>query len=262
MRRFAVFIVLACLTLPANAQTVTAILEPANQVEIRSSVNGRLDQILVHEGQTVKEGAPLATIDARVQKARVELVRLAAESASALERSEVLVEQAQTLRNRMVRARSKGAAQKWEVLQAEQALQLAHADRVLATEKNAQAHGQLLLEEAILSEFTMNAPFNGTILQIFSDEGEIVDTQMTVIEIGNMASLEATAFAPLEWLDWLKPDGDVNVYVQGDEQALTGTVASIDPRIDPASQSVRVKLTIDNSMLGILAGTPVSISRP
>jgi membrane fusion protein (multidrug efflux system) len=260
-----VFLIIAALSITAQmaaAQAVTAILEPVNQVEVRAAVNGRLADVLVNEGDVVPEGTVLATIDASVQQARVELARLAAESAGGLERADIAVKQAQALRDRMARARSKGAAQKWEVVQAEQNLELALADRVLALESNQQAQGQLALETAILNEFAMTAPFDGTVLQVFADKGEIVDTQMTVIEIGNMSRLEATAFVPLGWLDWLAPGGEISMNIEGQSKSTSGRVTSIDPRIDPASRSVRVKVILDNTSSALLAGTSVSLSRP
>ncbi len=257
-------LILACgvaITVPASAQSISAILEPVNSVEIRPSVNGRLDQILVKEGDVVSQGTLLASIDARVQKARVALAEIAANADGAVARAEIVIAQAEALRERVARARSKGAAQQWEVTQSEQSVQLAQADLQVAREGVLRSQSQLELDRAILSEFEMTAPFDGTILEIRTRTGEIVETETTVLEIGNMQQLRATAFVPLDWLENLSPGAQIPAEMPNG-QAITGSVTSIDPRVDPASLSVRVRVAFDNSDLSLLAGTAVIINKP
>ena len=249
------------LPLPALAQSVSAILEPVNSVEIRPSVNGRLDALLAQEGDTVTKGALLATIDARVQKARVALAEVAAAADGSVVRAEIVIDQAKALRERVARARSKGAAQKWEVTQSEQAVQLAEADLKVATESVSRTQGQLELDQAILSEFNMTAPFDGTILEVKTQTGEIVDTQTTILEIGDLQQLRATAFVPLDWLDSLEVGTEVAAELASGKTA-DGVVSSIDPRVDPASLSVRVRIAFDNTSMALLAGTAVTIAKP
>ncbi len=260
-RTFLLILALLCQGSAALAQGISAILEPGDMVEIRSTVDGRVDQVLVKEGDEVVQGAVLATIDARVQRARVALAKIAAESTGPVARAEITIEQAKALRDRVVRARNKGAAQAWEVTHAEQALQLTEADHKVAIEGMARSQSQMELEQAILSEFSMVAPFDGTVLQVYSTEGEIVDTEMTVLELGNLDRLQATAFIPLDWLDWLQEGSEVTATV-GDGKTANGTVASVDPRVDPASLSVRIKIEFDNPERTYLAGTAISIFRP
>lgn len=251
-------LLLACVSLQAAAQSVTAILEPINSVEIRPSVNGRLDEIPVSEGDQVAKGTLLAKIDAQVQRARVALAEVAANADGSVVRAKIVIEQTKALRDRVARARSKGAAQQWEVTQSEQAVQLAEADLQVAIEGAEGNQSQLALDQAILSEFSMIAPFDGTILEINTQPGEIVDTQTTVLEIGNLSKLRATAFVPLDWLDSLAVGAEINAELP-DGSTATGIVSSIDPRVDPASLSVRVKIAFDNSDLSLLAGVAVTI---
>lgn len=245
----------------AVAQSVSAILEPVNSVEIRASVNGRLDQVLVSEGDVVAKGAVLASIDAQVQRARVALAEVAANATGSVIRAEIVVEQAKALRDRVARARRKGAAQEWEVTQSQQAVQLAEADLKVAIEGVGRNQGQLALDQAILSEFDMAAPFDGTVLEIHAQHGEIVDTQKTILEIGNLRRLQATAFVPLDWLESFSTGSEVNAQLPSGG-TTSGVVSSVDPRVDPASLSVRVRIEFDNSDLALFAGTAVTISKP
>ncbi|MEM9970738.1 MAG: efflux transporter periplasmic adaptor subunit, partial [Pseudomonadota bacterium] len=47
-----------------------------------------------------------------------------------------------------------------------------------------------------------------------------------------------------------------------DGTTLTANVISVDPRVDPASQSIRVVLEFDNPNGSIRAGSAISVSSP
>lgn len=248
---------------PALAQSVSAILEPVTVIELKPSVAGRLATLDVAEGDGLAKGAVLAAMDARVQEARVALAKIAAASSGPEDRARIVVEQAEQLLARMTKARQRGAAQAWEVRQAEQALALAQADARIASENATRLGAQLELEQATLSEFVMQAPFNGTVLQIIAEPGAIVDTDETILEFGNLARLSATAFLPVDWAQSLKVGDSVAGTLAGSELSkLDLTVAAVDPRIDPASRSVRVRLEMDNPDRRHFAGTAIQLQRP
>ncbi len=237
------------------AQPVSAVLEPVQFVEMRSVVAGRVAVLKASEGQDVKGGATLAQIDARVQQARVDLSRIAAEAKGAEERASILVLQAEKLNERVLAARAKRAAQPWEVTQAKQALELARADQRIALETASQLKAQLLLEEATLKEFTISAPFDGTVFELMVEQGEIIDTQTPVMAFGNLDRLKATAFLPIDWLPELEVGGTLPAQLKIGGETLGAEIVSIDPRIDPASLSVRIRVEIENPGRRIFAGS-------
>jgi membrane fusion protein (multidrug efflux system) len=259
---------LAASTLGVHAQSnfdggVSAILEPAQKVEIRTSVSGRVMTLPLGEGQEIAQGEILASIDARVQKARVAFARVAADGIGALLRVDAALAQAQALRDRVKSARAKGAALAWEVVQTEHAIELARADQLIARENSAQAKAQLELEIATLEEFSIKAPFPGTVLQIFAELGETVDTQSVILEIGHLDRLSATAFVPAAWANDFSQGQTISVTLNTlPEKDREMEVLVVDPRIDSASQTVRVVLELENQDRDILAGTSVTVRRP
>lgn len=261
-------LLMALVPLVSMAQTVfsdsvTAILEPVQKVEIRTAVNGRIEALPVAEGATVSKGDVLVVMDSNVQRARVDFAKISAESDGAILRAQTVLAQAEALRDRVQTARSKGAAQAWEVTQTEQAVELAQADLILAKEARDQAVAQLDLEQATLDEFSIRAPFSATVLQKAAETGETIDTQAVIMEIGNLDRLKATAFVPVAWVDGFSPDRAVSA-VLDDAGATEVSLEFIlaDQRIDPASRTVRVVFELDNSDRSVLAGTSVVISRP
>lgn len=247
--------------MPATAQSVSAILEPAKLVEIRSSVAGRIEAIGVIDGAPVKAGDVLAQMDATVQKARVNLSRIVAMSQGSVERADITIAQAQQFHDRVNSAFKKGAAKKWELTQAEQALLLSEADKQVALDQVARNKGQLQLDQATLREFEMRAPFDGTVLQVFAETGAIVETNEVLMEIGDLSALSASAFVPFEWISSIALGDTLQVTLEGG-RTLNAKVVAIDPRIDPASLSVRVKLEIPNSDYRLFAGTSITLDQP
>lgn len=244
------------------AQTVSAILEPAQLVEIKPSVSGRIGDAVAQEGSEAVAGALLASLDASVQNARVVVAQIAANGAASQERADIVVTQAKTLVERVARARRKGAAQAWEVIQSEQALALAEADARLAEENTRQRTAQLRLEQATLAEFKLKAPFDGSVLRVFIEPGEIVTTDTVAFEYGSLARLKATAFIPMQWAQDLKRGDILTAKLPNlNNRNVAVFISNIDPRIDPASQTARVTLELDNADGSIFAGTALQLSR-
>ncbi len=228
------------------AQDVTAVLEPAQAVELRSTVNGRVTNIADLEGTIVAGGDVVAEIDASVQQARVELARIAATASGSVVRAQSVLEQAKFRRDRLAAAQSKGAAQSWEVEMASQAVAVAEADLSVALDEQNRRSAELALEQATLAEFAIRAPFDATVLNVAVDPGEIVDTATVLIEVGALGTLLATAFIPVDWATSFKTSGPVKASFE-DGNSAKASVRAIDPRVDPASRTVRVIVEVENS---------------
>lgn len=255
--------ILVAIMLPglAMAQDVTAVMEPAQSVELRSTVNGRVTSISELEGARVAAGDVLAEIDASVQRARVALTKISAEATGTTERARTLVTQAEFRRDRLSAAFKNGAAQSWEVEIAEQAVAVAKADLRVAQDEQSRRAAELALEEATLSEFAIRAPFDATVLNVAVDPGEIVDTATVLLEIGALDTLLATAFVPLDWMPDLPATGPIAASFEAGA-AAEATVRAIDPRVDPASRTVRIIVEIANSEGTLRPGEIVNIHDP
>ncbi len=260
----AVLIALAlCAAAPAGAQSVTAILEPAQYAEMKTTVSGRIETIYVREGDAVTGGQPIVQIDADVQRARVALARVAAEGQGGPERARTALAQAMSLRDRVATAHDKGAAHKWEVTQTDQAVALAEADLVIANELQARAEAQLALEQATLEEFVVLAPFDGRVLDVFTEPGETIELDTIILAVGHLDTLTATAFVPLDWAAGFTRGETVSVSLDTPPGAVAdAVVAVVDPRLDPASRTVRIQLELANPDGAYLAGTAITLMQP
>lgn len=245
----------------ALGQQIDGVLEPADYAELRASLPATIRAIPVREGARVAAGDLLIELDAAVPEARVALARVAASSEGQAARAAALVAQAEALLARIERAQSSGAAKPWEVEQARQAVQIARADRHIVADQRRQAAAQLALEQATLGNYRLAAPFDGRVLQIHSEAGELATPQDVLLEIGHLARLEATIFAPVDLARRVRAGDELPGHL-GDGRAVTGRVDRIDPRIEASSQTVRIVIALDNAAEEIMAGESVSFTLP
>lgn len=246
-----------------GAQSVTAVLEPEKLVALKPSVPGRVSALLVEEGDQVLAFDTLARLDPGVQAARVALSETAAAAEGEIVRSKIVVAQAKARLERLQTAQKKGAAQSWEVRQAELTLALAEADVVIAEEKVRQSAAQLALERQALAQFTLAAPFAGVILDVFAEPGEIVGPDQPILEIGSLDALKATAFMPQDWALRLSVGQRLEAQVPSDPGAkITVEVVAVDPRLDPASRSVRVTLRVQEAEGAVRPGVAIALGAP
>ena len=243
------------------AQSVTAILEPDQSVELRSTVNGRVIETVQKEGTAVKEGQVVAKIDAAVQEARVQLAKVASEASGTVLRAQKQLEQAEFRQDQIQQTRDNGAAQAWEVDVAKQAVAVAKADLVVAQDEQDRRAAELALEEATLAEFSIRAPFDGILLNVAVDPGEIVDTATVLVEIGALNRLLATAFVPVDWVQNLAAGDPLKVSLENDT-AKDATVRAVDPRVDPASRTIRLLVEVSNLDQSMRPGEVLVIENP
>ncbi|MCY4178825.1 MAG: efflux RND transporter periplasmic adaptor subunit, partial [Litoreibacter sp.] len=256
------FLILALgiVAMPLRAE-VTGVLQPLRAVELRSTVNGRVTFIIEPEGTVVSSGAVVAEVDASVQRARVALAEVVAGAKGAVTRAEELLKQAEFRLERIARARAQGAAQSWEVAVAEQAVAVAQADIGVAEDELSRRRAELGLELATLEEFTIRAPFDATVLNVAVDPGAIVDTSTILVELGALDVLQATAFVPVEWATALSGATDLSATLESG-QPVTARLRALDPRIDPASRTLRLLIELPNADGTLRPGEIVTLQDP
>jgi len=129
---------------------------------------------------------------------------------------------------------------------AEQAVAVAQADLSVVQDEQDRRAAELALEQATLSEFAIRAPFDATILNVAVDPGEIVDTATVLVEVGALDTLQATAFVPIDWLTAITVSEPIGAtFEDGAKQEIS--VLAVDPRIDPASRTVRLIVEVANA---------------
>jgi HlyD family secretion protein len=188
-------------------------LTPARRALVSSTVQGRITEVLVREGQQVKQGDVVARLDstrqvynlerarARMVASRARLTELKATVSSEekaaeaeLRKAETVLQASESETTRLRRLRTSGAVPAEDVQKAETTLRLAkaevenkkaavgHADSAPARERIRVAEARVvvaqtnvkLAEEAVAAT-TLRAPIAGTVLRVHVQVGSITN---------------------------------------------------------------------------------------
>jgi RND family efflux transporter MFP subunit len=234
--------------LMAAELTLTGVIRAQEEVVVRSEAPGIVQRIAVREGERVREGQLLVELKNDKQKISVELSRGRVIKAGASEaETKVLLDNA---RKEVERAKIAADALPRKELEDRN-------DQVLRLEANLeaqrgeimQAREELKLRERELIDTHLTAPFAGTVTQIYINRGDTLkpmDTQ--VLELVAMDHLYVELLLPSTHAQKIRADQKVVMQVESEALGKTGQIEGrilyVNPKIDAASRTFRVKVNI------------------
>lgn len=222
MKKASVPVITATVSEQSLAQSLTLIgkLEAERSVTIAPQVAGKIDAIAVRSNQEVKAGDLLLVLEESKAKAAV----MEAESYLADER------------------RKLGEYEK-----------LIDRNAITQTEIDAQrasvsiAEARLASARAELSYHHLRAPFSGTVGLVDFSKGKLVSQGTELLSLDDLSLLRLDLQVPESYLSQLS----VGMQVQGSSSAwngqlFQGEVVAIDPRVNPDTLNVRVRVEFNN----------------
>ncbi|MEM7525534.1 MAG: HlyD family efflux transporter periplasmic adaptor subunit, partial [Pseudomonadota bacterium] len=175
-------------------------------------------------------------------------------------RAAVSVDSARSILARVEKAAKRGGAPKWEVNEARFRLSEATADLRLSEGLKTSDASRRGLEEAILAQFEIRAPFDGIVTVVAATAGETAARSEALLTIEDFSRLEATIFAPLAARQKLSPGGRYAARLGPPLNRQTEAVLRfVEPRIDPASGTVKAIFVISNEALAAPAGVDLFV---
>ncbi|KQW46599.1 MULTISPECIES: efflux RND transporter periplasmic adaptor subunit [unclassified Roseateles] len=218
----------------------TARLEAPDTVEVRPRVAGTIEAVRFREGQFVKKGDPLFTIDTRAFRA--EVARAEAQIAA-------LKTQADLARTDLARSEklvSVNAVSQQEIDQLRSALRSAEANQ-----KGAEA--ALVTARLNIDYANVTAPVSGRTSRANVTPGNLVgqgDVVLTTIVSSDRvhAYFDASEAAYLKYMRAAKPSAVLVQMGLSNEQGYphTGKLDFVDNRLNPATASIRARAVFDN----------------
>jgi membrane fusion protein (multidrug efflux system) len=197
-------------------------------VTIRPEVAGRIEKISFDEGQSVKKGALLATLDAAETRALAESSRVQANlDKQRLERAEDL--------------RRKGFI-------SQQALDEARSSHARSVAKQRE-------DEAKLAKSAIRAPFSGIAGLRQVSEGAFVAAGTDIARLEKIDQLKLDFRIPEAFLAQLKPGLAVSAAVDAfPQQSFPGKIYALEPAIDEQTRTVLVRARVANPALKLRPG--------
>lgn len=245
-----------------NAQ-LPAVTAPSQRTTMGAAQDARITAIHAREGQFVKTGQLVIQLDDRVQKERVELARIRAESTLEVDLARVRLKDANDELARLIELGRFDAASREELRQSEVKASEARLELEIAQQRHTEAQRDLALQQAILSEYSVLAPFDGYVADRQKEIGDAVEAQSEILTIVALDPLEIMLECPLPLARSFTP---------GDKIRVAPTLTSIEPRegaVDrinrvagAASQTVRIRILVPNPRFDWIAGMRVNIAAP
>ncbi|MBK9257900.1 MAG: efflux RND transporter periplasmic adaptor subunit [Saprospiraceae bacterium] len=189
-------------------------------VNAGSELGGRITRLSVKEGQNVRKGQLIATIDAEsIERQKDEISKS--------------LDLAMEVYDRQKRLWEQNIGSEVQFLQAKN-----NKERL---EKSLQTI------DSQLKKRNVYAPLNGVVDNVFLKEGEMTAPGSPIVQILNISKVKVTADVPESYLGKVKTGDKVVVTFPALGKEMTKTVTQTGRTIDPANRTFGVEINLDNS---------------
>ena len=263
--RVATLIVMAQLPITAGAVDLSdadCVIEPHVTVDLSTSVDGIVEQILVDRGDRVSKGDVLVRLESGVEQAAVDQARLRTQQMAETELAEGRLIFAKKKRDRTMQLFSDNAVSEFTRDEVDLEVETALLDLKRARENNERALLDLERAEEILKLRRIVSPIDGIVVERLVAEGEAIGEQQTVL-------LKLVQIDPLN-VELIVPASEFGAFSLGDtlivtpRQPGTGTynaeIDIIDPVIDASSGTFGVRAQLPNPDYAIPAGLVCTVA--
>lgn len=218
-----------------NNLSLSGSIEANEQVEIRSEVSGIVEGIYFSEGSNVSRGQVLF---------KVNDIELRAQLAQATTKEGLAAENER---------RAKLLLQKEAISQEE--YDVARADY-----KFAQAQTQLI--KAQIGKTSVKAPFSGKIGLRSISPGTYITPSLLVAKLVNIGKLKITFSIPEKYATQVKTNSLLSFKVAGSAENYSAKVYAIEPEVEVATRTLKVRAIADNKDGKLLPGTFANVELP
>jgi membrane fusion protein, multidrug efflux system len=221
---------------------LTGSLNPYLQVEVKAQVPGVVSRIAADRGDDVREGAPLARIEAEG------ITSQASSAQSAVAASEANVALARRQLASSLRLYEAGALSEIDYRTAQ--VQVEAAESQLSS---ARAQAAAAGEQA--ARTTVQAPITGEVNERLVNEGEVVSVGQTLFTVVNSQFLELEGQVPVDEAARVR-EGQTVVFALDayPGREFRGTVSRVAPVANPGTRQVAVVMRLPNPDWSLIGG--------
>lgn len=211
-----------------NGVTASGTLLANENVELHAEVSGKITMLNLNEGSTVSKGTLLVKLyDADLQAQFKKLI-LQRETA---EKTELRLKQLLSVN---------GIGQQ-------------EYDNALIQLNNIKADIELV--QANISKTEIRAPFNGIVGLRNVSEGAYITPATSIATLQQINPLKIDFTVPEKYSSALGKGDIVKFSTDGSAQTYNGKIYAIEPRIDEATRSIKIRALVQNTSSGLLPGT-------
>ena len=262
-----ILLLLAAVGAASFAQAATerhsCLIEPTQRVELRASVEGRIESIAVDRGAEVRRGQILVELESQAEKAALEAAKYKAVMEGQIKTAEGRREAA----DRKLKRREELVQERFISVQdrddALAEMQLAEAALVEARDARRVAELEQKRLEELIELRRVRSPINGVVTDRLQHPGEIAqagESARAVLRLAQIHPLRVEVVLPVGLFGQIRAGMNGRVLV---ESPLSGqyvaTVQVVDRLVDSASGTFRARLELPNPRGTIPAGVKCSV---
>jgi membrane fusion protein (multidrug efflux system) len=218
-----------------NNLSLSGSIEANEQVEIRSEVSGIVEGIYFQEGSTVSKGQVLFKVNDL--ELRAQLTQAATKEGLASENE-----------------------RRAKLLLHKEAISQEEYDVARADYKSAQAQSQLI--KAQIAKTAVRAPFSGKIGLRSISPGTYITPAILVAKLVNIGQLKITFSIPEKYANQVKMNSYLSFKVAGSTKEYSAKVYAIEPEVEVATRTLKVRAIAENKDGKLLPGTFANVELP
>ncbi len=231
-------------TVPLVTQASGSV-EPARRISPGTKILGRIDRVLVREGDRVERGQLLASIESRDLGAAV------AQAEAALAMAQAQLENARVQHERMHDLHGRGSVTDKSL---EDATTGFHVARAAVT----QAEANVTAARVHLGYAEIRSPLTGWVVAKKIEAGDMTTPGAPLFTLEDLSRVKIVVNVPEAEVVSLEPGGAARVEITG--RALDAVIDRIVPAGDPASRTFSVQLLLDNQDGALKSGMFARVS--
>jgi len=217
---------------------VTGDVVSVHRSDVAAREPGRVAELLVREGQPVKQGEALVRLNDDKLSIQLREVEAQIETAMAqIEERQANINRAERDRKLVQESFDRGAANPREVLNAESDLAVAQARLAQARQQVEVSRAQASLLRVRLRDMKITAPFDGYVITTSAEPGEWLREGDAVVELISRGAVEVWLNVPQQHLrDVRQAPGDATVGIDVNGVLYDAPFDRIIPQVDPRAR--------------------------
>ena len=216
---------------------------------VSAQVVGRIQQVLVREGDSVRAGQTMVVLDDAALRAsanQAEAGVKAAQDEQVAAQTDATLAASTLERYRQLQTEKSVSPQEMDEVAQRAAAASARLEAVRAQTEAARA--QESGAHTMLGYSRLVAPFAGVVTARMADPGTLASPGVPLLQVDQAGALQLQATVDESAIGAIHKGMKAQVAIDGTSSAdITGTVAEIDPAADPASHSFLVKIDMPAS---------------
>ncbi len=226
---------------------VEGFTEAVRKLDLIPPEPGIITSLAVHEGDRVEKNQLLGSLDCETQQIALEIAKANMAAHGKLDSATAERDLRRWRLAKLQKLHEEGHANDEEVTRVASELAVADANVLTALEQHATDTLEVDRIASMIERRMMRSPFNGVVTRVFREEKEFVGSNNTpVLTIMQLDKLRVIFTIPTTLALRLKVGQTVPLAFPNINEKATGKVESISPVTEAESDTVRVKVLIDN----------------